>query len=133
MNVKLNPAKPKAEEAQAPAVDPMAGMEVTQEGAPEVQGETQVTTDGQDMVDTAVAPEGDNAADSDPIPDADPDDEQPNMPAPEGMTITQLDVYSCNPSDWNIKPANNGIEAVNSRTGAVFNGTISEFNAALKG
>ncbi len=37
------------------------------------------------------------------------------------------------PSNWVIKPLKNGIEARNSLTGETFEGTVAEFNKALRG
>jgi hypothetical protein len=37
------------------------------------------------------------------------------------------------PANWNINPTEDGIEAFNSNTGSRFVGTISDFNAKLRG
>lgn len=76
----------------------------------------------------------------DPTPDAAKDDDSAKTPeaiATKGQT-EMSSVWTGRdrvPSDWSIVPAEGEdmIEASNSSTGCVFNGTMAEFNKKLRG
>jgi hypothetical protein len=61
--------------------------------------------------------------------------EKPKMPPVivEEVESEIPEFIDLTPSNWVIKPLKDGIEARNSLTGETFEGTVAEFNEALRG
>lgn len=116
MNIKLNPAKPKAraENEEIKVADAIPGLTTEQDTIVAVVDETQIVLDGgTDTPDTSVAPAAQAAS-------------------PESTSGVTIDPKERVPSDWVITPVADKIEARNNKTGKLFIGTMQEFNEALK-